>query len=298
MEDQLLRPLLRQAQDQLMAVNAVQVYRGGEKVAAFNRLGAAPRLNAWSVSKSFVSVGVGIAMEEGLLSLDESVCDAFPEFVPDNPSPNLTAVTVRHLLTMTTGLADALFFGDDPQRYVTRDWLRHFFTADFDRAPGERFLYSNFNTYLLGCLIERRSGAGLAEYLRPRLFEPLGIYSPDWTCCPMGHCHAANGLYVTIDELARFGLLLLGRGEYGGRRVVSAAYLAEACRNQVPVSPENPAYGYQFWMNPEGDGYAAQGKYGQFVIVLPRTNTLVVAQSLDARVGFDLFWNGLARELA
>lgn len=126
--------------------------------------------------------------------------------MPEDPGSYLPKVTLEHLLTMTGGLENSLFFCDWEERYTTKDWIRYFFTnAVFANEPGSQWLYSNFNTYMLSCAIEKRAGTNLLEYLRNRFFEPLGIGNPDWTLCPIGHVHAANGLYVTIDEMANYG---------------------------------------------------------------------------------------------
>ncbi len=291
MKQEILNEYLAYVKDQGQVVNYIRVYQDDELIAKYDRLQELARLNTWSVSKSFVSAGVGIALEEGLLTQDEKICDAFPEYVPDNADSFLLDTTVRHMLTMTTGLARPLFFANNRERYETQDWIRYFFNAEFDHAPGERFLYSNFNTYMLSCLIERRSGQFLADYLKPRLFDKIGILSPEWTRDPMGHCHAANGLYVTVEELARFGKMTLHEGVYDGTRVVSSAYLKEACSDQVPRGGDNPMYGYQFWINPDGDSFRADGKYGQYIAVLPRKGIVYAMQSLDDSVKFQDVWD-------
>lgn len=282
--------------DKDMVVNYVQVYKDGELLIDFSRLPSKTRLNSWSLSKSVISVAVGIAIDEGLLTLDERICDSFSEYVPENASANLTELTVRHMLTMTTGVAYALFFTDDNERYITKDWIAYFFKQEFPYKPGERFLYCNFNTYMLGCLIERKTGRDLLDYLNEKIFEPLEIYSADWTRCPMGHLHAANGLYLTIDEYARFGQMLLGKGVYKGKRIVSEEYLAEATRNQLGDITPKYGYGYQFWLNPDGS-YRADGKFGQYVVVMPKKNAIVVTMALESGELFDVVWSELCEKI-
>ncbi len=270
-------------------LNYFQVRQHGQIILDWGRLLQKTRLNTWSVSKSFISVAAGIAMDEGLLALDEKLCDSFPEFLPENPSENLTGLTVKNLLTMTTGLESPLFFTDDKERYVTKDWISYFFSQNFSDAPGERFLYSNFNTYMLACLIERKAGKDLMEYLEEKLFMPLKIDSPDWTRCPMGHIHAANGLYLTIDEFGNFGQMVLDGGVFDGKRIVSEQYLQMAVKNQLPDSWDTK-YGFQFWMNPDGKSFRADGKYGQYIIILPEMDMVIAVQSLDSGNVFGKVW--------
>ncbi|MCR5737408.1 MAG: beta-lactamase family protein [Eubacterium sp.] len=281
---------IERMKQQEKVINYVQVRQKGEIIFDWGRLNRKSRLNTWSVSKSFISVAVGIAMDEGLLTLEEKICDSFREYLPKNPSENLLNLTVRHLLTMTTGVENPLFFDNDPERYVTEDWIDYFFSQEFPFEPGERFLYCNFNTYMLGCLIEKKAGMDIMEYLTPRLFTPLKIYSPDWTRCPKKHIHAANGLYLTIDEFGNFGEMVLNGGVFDGKRIVSKEYLDMATKNQMPEEWDLK-YGFQFWMNPDGTGFRADGKYGQYIIILPEKEMVVSVQSLSEGDMFSEVWS-------
>lgn len=294
---ELLAEFLEHMKQKNRVVNYVQVRQNDQIIEDYKRLDSKTRLNTWSVSKSFISIGVGIAIDEGLLTLEEKICDSFPEYLPEHASENLLSLTVRDLLTMTTGLENALFFADDAERYHTEDWISYFFQSSFSRKPGERFLYSNFNTYMLSCLIEKKSKENLLEYLRYRLFEPLEIHSPDWTFCPKGHVHAANGLYVTIDELGNFGEMLLHKGEYKGKRIVSSAYVEAAGKDQLGLPEPEDGYGYQFWINPDHKSFRADGKFGQFVLVLPEKNAVISVQSLDSKAIFPYVWKDIATKL-
>lgn len=266
-----------------------QLRQGGQMIEEYRRTPHKARLNVYSISKCVVSAGIGIAMDEGLLSLDEPICEAFSEYVPPSASSNLLDLRVRDLLTMTTGLAEPLFFGDDPERYTVKNWIAHFFNAEFTYKPGERFLYSNFNTYILSCMVERRAKQNLLEYLRFRLFEPLGIGNPDWTLCPAGHVHAANGLYLTIDELGNFGEMLLHYGEYKGKQLVPETYLRNATvkqtdnvlPSQVGEHYQTYGYGYHFWMTPIPDTFICNGNYGQFCLVMPKKDTVISVMSFE-----------------
>lgn len=290
--DKEFNEFLEKMKQQEMVLNYVQIRKHGEIILDWGRMSQKTRLNTWSVSKSFVSVAVGIAMDQGMISLDEKICDSFKEYLPENPSENLLNITVKHMLTMTTGFEHSLFFADDPERYVTKDWINYFFNQNYPYKPGERFLYCNFNTYMLACLIEKKSGMDIMDYLNKYLFEPLGILSPDWTRCPMGHIHAANGLYLTIDEFENFGQMLLQKGMYNGKRIVSEEYLNMATKLQLPEYMETD-YGFQFWINPDKESYRADGKFGQYIIVLPKQDMVVAVQSLNEGEMFDMIWNNL-----
>jgi len=294
---------LKLMEEKHIVFNYIQLRKNGAIVGDWKRLLVKTRLNTWSASKSFISVAVGVARDEGLLSLDEHICDIFPEYVPANPSENLTGLTLKHMLTMTTGLTVPLFFTNDRERVETRDWAKHFFNAEFSLKPGERYLYSNFNTYMLSRAVERRAGCDMLEYMRTRIFEPLDILSPDWTRDPMGFIHAANGLYVTIDEFANFGEMVLNGGAFRGKRIVSEAYIREACSLHSKGEKDSEGewgYGYQFWLLPDGVSTAAVGRYGQFVMILPERNAVVATQGLDDYPFNELMmlvWHELAEKL-
>lgn len=285
--ENLVEALKERCKEENLDVLYVQMRQGGKVTGEYCKLPKKARLNLYSVSKSVVSAGVGIALGEGLIDLDEKICDAFPEYVGRETSPYLLDVQVRHLLTMTSGLAEPLFFADSPERYTVKDWIAHFFHADFAHKPGECFLYSNFNTYMVSCLVEKRAGENLLEYLRYRLFEPLEIGNPDWTLCPMGHVHAANGLFFNIDELGNFGEMLLHNGYYRGRQLVPEAYLREATADQVKKSTDKgqdtgfSGYGYQFWKTPIEGAVLCSGNYGQYCLVMPKEETVISILSFE-----------------
>ncbi len=293
---QIFDTFLQTMKEKEIVLNYFQVRKKGKIILDWGRMPQKTRLNTWSVSKSFISVAAGIAIEEGLISLEEKICDSFTEYLPKNPSENLLQLTVRNLLTMTTGLDSPLFFGDDLERYTTQDWIRYFFHQNFTCKPGEKFLYCNFNTYILSCLIEKKTGIDMMEYLKPRLFTPLKILNPDWTRCPMGHIYAANGLYLTIDEFGNFGQMILDGGVFEGKRIVSKEYLNMACSNQLPPDWKTK-YGFQFWINRDEKSFRADGKFGQFIMILPQKDMVVSVQSLDSKNVLKELWESFILKL-
>lgn len=270
----------------------VQAYENGRLEAEYKRFPVKTRLNVWSIAKAFTAMAAGIAEAEGVLGRDEYIYQDFRQYIPEQGLYNshIKKITVENLLTMSSGLREPLFFCDDPLRYQVKDWIRYYFTAgEFVHEPGSHFLYSNFNTYILSCMIEMRTGENLLDYLRDRLFEPIGIGNPDWTLCPKGHCMAANGLYLTIDELARFGHMLLHTGSYGGRQVVPEAYVLDACRKQIEtrgkdeiiLDYESYGYGYFIRMAPIPKALLLCGNYGQYCIIYPEKEAVICVMSLD-----------------
>lgn len=270
----------------------VQAYENGRLEAEYKRFPVKTRLNVWSIAKAFTAMAAGIAEAEGVLGRDEYIYQDFRQYIPEQGLYNshIKKITVENLLTMSSGLREPLFFCDDPLRYQVKDWIRYYFTAgEFVHEPGSHFLYSNFNTYILSCMIEMRTGENLLDYLRDRLFEPIGIGNPDWTLCPKGHCMAANGLYLTIDELARFGHMLLHTGSYGGRQVVLEAYVLDACRKQIETRGEDEiildyesyGYGYFIRMAPIPKALLLCGNYGQYCIIYPEKEAVICVMSLD-----------------
>lgn len=288
------------SQEKHFNINNIQVYQDDRLVDEKRAVNPITRLNVYSVSKSITSIGVGLACQEGLLNLSDPIFNFFPQIDFSGLDPRIKKVTVFNLLTMTTGLKNPLFFADDVERYKVKDWVRYYFTnGKFVYEPGTRFLYSTFNSYILSCIVEAASGATLVDYLTPRFFEPIGIGNPDWLSCPMGHTMGAHSLMLTIDEMSKVGLFLLHKGNWHGEQVIDAKYLEDATKNQVSNAEGRTkfGYGYQYWVNPDYQSYRADGKLGQFIIVVPKNNLVVTVQSLEQKKLFKEVWNHLVQPL-
>jgi CubicO group peptidase (beta-lactamase class C family) len=175
----------------------------------------------YSLSKSFTSTAVGMAVDEGRLSIDDRVLDFFPEEAPARVSRNLDAMRVRHLLSMSTGHAE------DTTDYLHRrrdgNWIRAFLARPVKHEPGTFFLYNTGATYMLSAIVQKVTGLTLIDYLRPRLFEPLGIANPVWEVSPQGINTGGYGLSITTEDIARFGQFVLQKGKWQGRQLVSEA---------------------------------------------------------------------------
>ena len=303
-----LEDFINDIRKEQLCLNYIQVSKDGKVVDEYLRLPVKTRLNTWSACKGVVSCAFGIAQSEGLITLDDKLADIFPEYISQDTDENLGNVTMRHLLTMTSGLESSLFFCDWEERYTTPDWIRYFFNrGKIVHPPGSKWLYSNFNTFMVSCAIEKIAGCNLLDYLRYRFFEKIEITNPDWTMAPNGHVHAANGLYLTIDEFSKYGELIKNRGWYKGKQVVPEAYMAEATTrlvdNEMARSETNVytgyGYGYQFVMNPEPGSYRSDGNYGQWCLAFPKENMVVAVMSLEGeyeRIG-NLLWKDVVRKI-
>lgn len=251
----------------------------------------------FSLSKSFTSTAIGLAVAEGRLTVDDPVLSFFPAEAPRRPSANLAAMRVRHLLTMTTG------HDHDTTAYLWRrrdgDWASAFLARPVAHEPGTYFLYNTGASYMLSAIVQRVTGQTLLEYLRPRLFEPLGIAHPAWETCPRGVNTGGFGLSVTTEDIARFGQLYLQQGAWQGRQLIPASWVAAASARQTANDANtNPdwrqGYGYQFWRC-RHDAYRGDGAFGQFCIVLPAQDAVIAmtAGAADMQAVLDLVWTHL-----
>ena len=242
------------------------------------------RRNVYSASKSFTSAAVGLAIKEGLLSLDEKLTDAFREDLPEEISPYLAEATVKDLLTMCLGQEKPELMGAQRPLYTEEDWVRLSLAFPFSDKPGTKFLYNNVGPYLAGILVQRRAGCDLVSYLTPRLFQPLGITRPTWETDPLGNAFGAGGLFLTMTELNKLGLLYLQDGAWEGRQILTPEWVRESTSFQVPVGrdPEY-GYGYLFWGGPHGS-FRADGKYCQLSIILRDKDAVIttVAECRDS----------------
>ncbi len=262
------------------------------------------RVNIHSLSKSFTSCAVGMALEEGLLSsLDQKVVDFFPDKLDREPDEKLRKLSIRNLLTMSSGHGQALLMGNTRDALEDTDWVHYFLNQPLTREPGTRFLYDTGCTFIVSAILERLSGEGLVRYLKPRLFDPLGIRNPQWFTSPDGIALGGGGLHLNCDEITRFAQMLLDGGVYAGRRLVPESYLREATSKQIDNEGEGDwgaGYGYQFWRCKWPNAYRGDGAYGQFALILPdqKAHVCITAhEEKDTAALLDSVWEHIAPQL-
>jgi CubicO group peptidase (beta-lactamase class C family) len=268
--------------------------------------------NSFSVTKSFVSALVGIALGEGRLKgLDQTVEELLADHLPANADPRLRRVTVRQLLTMTSGLAgdDVLPGGLDgvsDGMARSRDWVRHILGRRLETAPGERWAYSSAGSHLLSAMVADATGQSTLAFARAELFGPLGIAADDaleprfrdwplpqaqleayerapvaWPRDPQGYHFGGGYLKLPARELAKLGYLYLNGGRWDGTQVVPADYVAASTRPQSGPSGGAASYGYQWWVTNETGhhSFRAEGFGGQLIQVIPDLDLVVVITS-------------------
>lgn len=245
----------------------------------------------FSLSKSFTSTAVGLAVAEGKLSVDDEIVKLFPDDLPSDP--HLKSMRVRDLLRMNTG------HQTEPPRPADGSWKKAFLSHPVEFKPSTHFLYNTPATYMLAASVEKVTGMPLMDYLQPRLFGPLGITGATWDKSPEGITLGGYGLSVRTEDIARFGQLYLQRGRWEGKQILTEAWVAEATSFQTangsnPKSDWDQGYGYQFWRC-RNDAFRADGAFGQYCIVMPKQDAVIAITSGlgNMQAVMDLVWDKL-----
>jgi CubicO group peptidase (beta-lactamase class C family) len=231
----------------------------------------------FSVSKSFTSTAIGIAQHEGRLSIDEPILNFFPSHATDFARANTAGLTLRHVLSMATGhRVDTM---ELMRALPHHDWVKIFLESPIVYPPGERFLYNSGASFVLSAVIGARTGQSVRDYLQPRLFDPLGIGTPEWQTNARGINLGASGLRLRTEDVAAFGELYRRRGVWNGRRLLSEAWIDDASAVHVATdrsdgSDWDQGYGYQFWRS-RHNSYRADGAYGQFALIIPDQRAVI-----------------------
>ncbi len=283
------------ADQQLDSLHSFMLVRHGHVVAEGWWSPYHPEANhsLYSLSKSFTSTAVGLAIAEGKLSLDDEVLKAFPDEAPADPSNNLKAMRLRDLLRMSTGQQT------EPPRPLDQSWTKTFLAHPTPFKPGTHFMYNTSATYMASAMLQKATGETVVEYLRPRLFEPLGIRNPAWELSPQGISTGGYGLSIRTEDIASFGQLYLQKGCWQGKQLVPEAWIEAATQLQTsngsnPHSDWDQGYGYQFWRCRHG-GYRGDGAFGQYCIVLPDQDAVIAITSgvKDMQAVLNLVWDKL-----
>ncbi len=257
----------------------------------------------YSVSKSWTSTAAGFAVNEGLLSLDDKVISFFSDDLPDSISSYLSELTVKNLLSMSAGQEP-----DPSWRVATQEtnWVQAFLRTPVLKKPGTEFLYNSLATHMVAAILQKVTEKNLIDYLRPRLFEPLAIEGVDCEVDPQGISAGGWGFRVKTEDMAKLGQLYLQQGKWNNQQLLPESWVKEATsaviKDSAPYLPEDrkalsdwaQGYGYQFWRC-RHNAFRADGAYGQYIIVIPEKDVVVVitSETTDMQKEIDLVWKFL-----
>lgn len=277
--------VIKALDEQIDRVDSIMVLRDGKVVAEAWRSPASPAEPhaLYSLSKSFASTAIGFAVQEGKMTLDQKIVDYCPDDVPENVAENTTKATIRDLLTMSCGhekeprrphnisafynLEGPLTTPDEPT------WAQSFMRQPAPFEPGTHFCYNTVGTYMATVALEKATGENARDYLVPRLFEPLHIATPAWEKSPERFTKGGTGLFLTTEDIAKFGQFLLQKGRWNDKQLLNSEWIEEATSKQIDNG--GLGYGFQFWRG-KCNSYRADGMYGQFCVVFPDQNAVVV----------------------
>ncbi len=299
--------------DPAMLKEAAELVRAGELyprlhallVVRHGRLVVEEYFNGWqadklhtlqSVTKSFTSALVGIAISRGeFKGVEEKVLDFFPDIEGiGSMDERKASLRLEDLLTMRTGTDFHERGEGSPLSQMMRlpgGWDKFYLDRPMLQPPGTGFNYDSGGVILISAMLKSRTGMHAAEYAERFLFGPLGIEKKMWQRNQAGHSHAGGGLALTARDAAKFGLLYLNNGRWGDEQVVPENWVRESSRQRVDLAgPGKPPYGYGYlwWIyapDPRGktgqDIYAARGRFGQYIIVVPEHDIVVVVFAMS-----------------
>jgi CubicO group peptidase (beta-lactamase class C family) len=256
----------------------------------------------YSTSKSFTATAIGFAVSEKKLKVSDKVISFFPEFLPDTVSPNLSELTVKDVLSMSDGQDP-----DPTGAIVSNDsnWVKKFLSLPFPNKPGSKFLYNSMGTYMLSAIVQKVTGEKVIDYLKPRLFDPLGIQGMDWETDTRGINTGGWGLRLRTEDMAKFGELFLQKGKWNDRQIIPSDWIEEASSAKIQQAPDAPdsirrtndwmqGYCYQMWRC-RNNAFRGDGAFGQYIIVMPDQDAVIAitSETPDMQDILNLVWNYL-----
>ena len=249
----------------------------------------------YSCSKTFTMLAIGMLIDDGKLRLTDKVVDLLPDKVPKRQSAALRAMTVKHLLTMTAGIKPSLTLQQEGD-----DWARLWLAQPVTKLG--KFQYDSMCTFVLAAIVQRITGTKLLDFMNERFFHPLGITEADWEESPDGINVGGWGLRLTAESMAKAGVCIMNKGKWDGKQLISAKWLDEAQSKHTNYSKPgkratdtNQGYCYQMWCCMQPGAYRADGAYGQFIVMLPEQDMVVVMTGVSHETGRELacIWNHL-----
>lgn len=274
--------------------------RHGKVVAEgwWNPYSANLKHSMYSCSKSFTAAAVGFAITEGKLKVSDKVVDIFKGDLPATVSPYLAELTVKDVLMMSDGQ------DPDPTTVIPAkdNWVKEFLATPIVNEPGTKFLYNSMGTYMLSAIVTKVTGYKVIDYLRPRLFDPLGIKDIDWEESPQHINTGGWGLRIQTEDMAKFGQLYLQKGMWDGKQILPASWVEDATTMKIMQDPNAPqskkdssdwlqGYCYQMWRC-RNNAVRGDGAFGQYIIMMPDQDAVlaITAETPDMQDEINLVW--------
>lgn len=231
---------------------------------------------SYSLCKSITGTAIGMLIDEGKLQLEDRILDVLKK--PKNLISFIRQkdLKIKHLLTMSSGVSF-----NETGVVSGNEWVKSFLESSVHFTPGTCFEYNSMNSYILSAVVTEITGETMMEYLRPRLWEPLGITRVFWETCPKGITKGGWGLFLRAEDAAKIGQLYLQNGQWNGRQLLSETWIRQSTSPQIEV-PEKMGfggYGYQIWMGERPESYVFNGMLGQNVLVYPDLQMVIVTNA-------------------
>lgn len=263
------------AADETLNMHSILLLRNGKMIAeaSFGDQDLRCWKSTFSACKSITSLAIGFLWDEGKIKLDEKLTSLFDSRLSPRARLAVKELTVRHLLTMTTG---ASF--NEATMMTEPDYVKGYFAGTFSPGP---FSYNSLNTYLLSAILREKTGVNLTEYLKPRLFDKLGIENIYWEKCPLGIEKGGWGLFIRPEDMAKLGQFVLQDGVWNGERLLSHEWLKQAAYKQVSTGDVSELYdyGFQMWTGRRCDSFLFNGMLGQNVLGFRENGVLLVSNA-------------------
>jgi CubicO group peptidase (beta-lactamase class C family) len=273
-----LTQALQDVKTQALALNSLLVIRNGFIVSEtyYPPTDQDTRHELYSVTKSFTSTLIGIAIDKGFIdNIHHPVLTYFPQMAIKNEDDLKKAMTLEHLLTMSAGLdwqeGDPIYTA----MVESGNWTTFVLNTPMRSHPGSEFNYCSGCSHVLSAVVQKTAGADNPAFANQNLFGPLGIQNYRWDTDSTGVPVGGWGLQLTPRDMARLGYLFLHQGRWNGQTIVSSAWVKAATQGHIKADAQLD-YGYQWWINPSLGTYSARGRYGQTIYVAPRLNLIVV----------------------
>jgi CubicO group peptidase (beta-lactamase class C family) len=287
MDSELLAKMIEEVNSAETGIHSVLVIRNGYLVseAYFHPYTQDTKMHIQSVTKSVIGMLVGKAIGDGYIrSAEDKLVDYYPNRVFENQGSRKSAIRLKHLLSMSSGL-DCQEFSGGPSMEQTQGWVQFMLDRPMASAPGKVFGYCNGNAHLLSSILEKTTGMTAREYANQELFAPLGIPAvseAEWGVDPQRTTLAGYGLHLRPVDMAKLAFLYLHNGVWDGQQFIPAQWVADSTTEHIQKE-DGSGYGYLWTVYPDSGHYAALGMGGQQIHVYPAKDLIVVVTaSLEA----------------